>query len=205
MSEFIAEAQVAIVPNAADFAISLKKQVEAAIATVGPVVIPVAAAVSPISGAATAGAAAATSTLLASQKDLQESSLGLQSTEKVLNSEFARQAVILDIDAAAHEAAGVAAVKNAAAQRKTAVATGQATRAIEAQAASALGLRGTALTASSAFIATTVAVLAFGKSIKAASDETEELNKSAVVFGQSSDEKSLPNDPDKPARVSGHV
>ncbi len=167
MSEFIAEAQVLIVPNTAAFAASLRTQIEAAVAAAGPVAIPVEAVAVSTGAVAAAQAEAAAAT-------------------KVATTAAKEQVVALNADAVAHERAGVATAVDSAAQRKNAVARSQATRAVEAQAASIAGLRGAALTASTPFLAATVAVIGFGKAINLATSQQEELNKSAVVFGQSS-------------------
>ena len=61
-------------------------------------------------------------------------------------------------------------------------------RAIFANSAGMLGLRGAVLAASNAFILGSIATIGLSKAINAASDETEQLNRVAVVFGSSSRE-----------------
>ena len=285
MSEFFAEAQVLVRPNTVEFAATLRAQLEAAVAKVGPIAVPV------IAAPTTAGAAAATSELVAANEAAAASAVGLASATQVENSALGKQTALLGtataaqeaetavtktavaaneaaaaslaamakaaagagavearlataqeaaalttthlaaaravlrvtsgavaiaesnlnkalraknialIDAAANEltlakaeeANAVSAVKAAIAQeRESAAALGsahahsQATRGIIAQSASFAGLRAGTLAASAPFIAATASTIIFAKAIREASSETEELNKTAVVFGQSS-------------------
>jgi hypothetical protein len=95
-------------------------------------------------------------------------------------------------NARAQELDARAAVKNAIAHQEEAAAAAestaahaQATRGLVAETLALTGLRGATLAASAPFLVGATAAIVFAKGIKEASDETEELNKTAVVFGQS--------------------
>jgi hypothetical protein len=87
--------------------------------------------------------------------------------------------------AVANVQAAIAENEEAAAASKSAAAHAQAAKGVTAQSLSFAGLRAGTLAASRGFLLGTAATLVFAKSIKEASSETEELNKTAVVFGQS--------------------
>lgn len=253
MSEFIAEAQVLIVPNTAAFAATLKAQVEAAVAATGPIAIPVAAApvatgaqaalatetavataamqeqVAVVEGlgaadqkaAASAGAleaaqraaakaalalsevasaaaasttelAAARATLAAADRAVLagESALGkaLLAENEVLiatTADTLRLATAQQVQAKAAFDSARANKTSAAAAAESAAAHEQLSRGAGATVLAMGGLRGAVLAASSPFILGSAAAILFAKSIREASDRTEELNKTTVVFGQS--------------------
>jgi hypothetical protein len=87
VSEFLGEARVLIRPDTARFRTDLQEQVNRAIsqAQIRPLAIPVALG---SLGTGLSGVAAA-------QQEIQRTATGLASTEAVLNSRFAEQAVIL--------------------------------------------------------------------------------------------------------------
>ncbi len=170
MSEFIAEAQVLIVPNVATFAATLRAEVEAAVAKAGPVAIPVVAA--PVSSGTVAAAAA--------QKELTVATrAGALAAEE--------EAGALATQKAAARAAALEQRKLAAAELASHRAHQQATRGIAAETLALTGLRGATLAASAPFLAGATAAIIFAKSIKEASDEAEEFNKTQEVFGDSAD------------------
>lgn len=236
MSEFLAEAQVLIVPNTAAFAASLKTQLEAAVAAAGPVLVPVAAvggiapaetaairqqaagmhllgaeaqvaasATTSLTRAQTLGVAAAQKLALA-QAQVEGSASAAAAAQVSFTRSTAAVAVAEDalaaalrakniaiIDAAsnslrlaeAHHAEALGALEAARAEAIHNAALSQTRRAFLAQAAAGAGLRGAVLASTAAFIAATVAAVAVGKSVKAASDLNEEINKTNEVFGES--------------------
>ncbi len=174
MSEFIAEAQVLIRPDTSKFRAELEAQL--LVATKGIVV--------PVSIAA-AGESAQVS-----------GALSAVATENRNVSTSAREAAVNTArESASLEVLGATSVKTAAAQRELAASmatsarrTAQAERGAASSALTFLGLRGATLAASGAFLAGAAGLLLFTKSIKEASDQTEQLNKSREVFGQFSKE-----------------
>lgn len=165
MSEFLAEAQVLIVPNTAAFAASLKAQLAAAVAEAGPVVIPVAAA--PL--------ATGTGKALAAETAITTTAIKAETTA-------------LQVEGAAATKTAVSQAQLARAEHAATVAHSQATRGIAAETLALTGLRGATLAASAPFLVGATAAIIFAKSIQEASDQTEELNKVGEVFGQSADE-----------------
>jgi hypothetical protein len=104
VSEFIAEAQVLIRPNTAEFAATLKAQLEAAVAAAGPVVVPVTAV------AAGGGVAA--------QRAVAGATLEATDAQRAQNQLLARGAVLLnahaisaETDASAQRIAGAESVR----------------------------------------------------------------------------------------------
>lgn len=161
MSEFLAEATVLIRPDTTKFRAELQRELAAI--TAKPVVVPVRAQV--------AGVAATTELAAAQTQVARTATTATVATERLAGAEVT--------EAAAAKAA--AAAEAAHARQLNAVQT-----AAFASGAGMLGLRGAVLTASAAFLGATVAFQATGKAIKAATDTTEELNKSFEVFGPAS-------------------
>ncbi len=143
-----------------------------------------------------------TTAVAASRKVLTGATEGVRVAEKGMTAALATGNVAL-IDAAAATLAdarakavnarasvrdAIAQHEDAAAARESAAAHSQAARGALAQAATLTGLRGATLAASAPFLLGTVAIVGFTKSIQAASDETEQFNKVAVVFGSSAQE-----------------
>ncbi len=272
MSEFIAEAQVLIVPNTVAFAASLRKQVEAAVVAAGPIAIPVVAASSTslvaareqataatlglatasgleadaldlaanaqlksaaaaeLAGAAAAQEAAqvsllnaamdasvvafkkseavalasvgATTELAAARSTLRAATAATVANEVAFDAALATTNVALKNDAAASlvearalEASSRAAFQSAVAHTEDAAATArgaavhaQAARGVAAETLALTGLRGATLAASAPFLVGATAAIVAVKSIKAASDQTEQLNKSIEVFTTSADD-----------------
>lgn len=89
----------------------------------------------------------------------------------------------MDAEAAAVRNLGAAHAEAAVAARGHSKVENDVQRGAIAAAASFTGLRGAVLAASTGFLAGTIAVKFFGQSVQAASDETEQLNKTREVFG----------------------
>jgi hypothetical protein len=236
VSEFLAEAQVLIVPNTAAFAATLKTQLEAAVMAAGPVLVPVVAAggIAPaqiaitkelaaeaqVLGATSQQAAAGTTALTraqtlgvasaqklafaqaevegsasaasAAQISFTRSTAAVVAAQNALTAArsagdatlIATAANTLKLAEAQHTEA-LTALEAARAQAVHAASLSQARRAFLAQAAAGAGLRGAVLASTAVFIGATVAAVAVGKSIKAASDLNEEINKTNEVFDES--------------------
>lgn len=139
-------------------------------------------------GAGLAAVTAATASLAASQQTATSSTLGLASAAQVENSAFGQQAVILNsVTAATLQKAGADATAARAAGAHAATTSGL-TKGVIASTAGFTGLRGSVLSAGTAFLAGAIAVQTFARSISLAAGFEQELNVFRVTAGATADE-----------------
>lgn len=178
MSEFLAEARILVRPDVTGFRAELEAALR--VATVKPITVPIVPVVT------TAGIATAAGTVGALDVAMKDAAASTVSVSAALEGQAAAAAQSAGANTAAAEAAaGLAVTENAAAAGANNLAasqlvqsrtTAQAERGIAAQGLALLGLRAGTLAASSGFLAGTVAVLGFAKSLQSAAQFETELN-----------------------------
>lgn len=182
MSQFFAEAEVLIRPNTTGFAASLEAQVQAAVAAVQKTTKPI---VVPASVVAT-GAGSKQLTKDTTQLLVAQDATG-KSVEKT-TSKVAKQKLEMMTAGSEYQKLTSSMGSQERAAAKLAQRHAQLARGAEATGLSLFNIRGATLAASSSFLAGAAAITIAAKSIAAASNETEQLNKSVEVFAGSAAE-----------------